>query len=153
MGRISPVADDSPILDGDKGIAEFVGRRVRWVRDQRATYPDPLPAKRFRGGLIWAHRSRVALWLLRHAKKKAGPSDLVIVCSIPSIARVVGRSVDACNRLLPWASKPVRDPIPAWRTSAGRVRAYRDALVDWLDRQSAPSASPRFRRRCGKQEK
>ncbi len=139
------MADDSPIVEGDKGIAAIVGRSTEWARRERATYPDPLPAKRFRGGRVWAHRSRVALWLQR--RDPDASSGLVVVHGVVRIARVVCRCVAHCQALLPWAAKPVRDPIPAWKSEDGKVHAYRDALVDWLDRQSAPSASPRFRRK------
>lgn len=139
------MADDSPILDGDTGIAHVVRRSEAWVRRERATYPDPLPAKRFRGGRVWAHRSRVALWLQR--RDPDASSGLAVVHGVVRIAAVIRRCAAHCQDLLPWAAKPVADPIPAWRSEDGKVHAYRDALVDWLDRQSAPSASPRFRRK------
>ena len=136
------------LVEGDKGIAALLGVSVETVRRQRATYPDPLPARRLRrgrGGGVWVRRERLRLWQLRHAKPVVG--DLPMVTGRLGIARFVRLSVRQCRRLLPWTSPPVRDPLPVWRDAAGHLRAYRDALLDWLDRQSEPSAAPRYQRR------
>lgn len=139
---------EDPLVEGDKEIAVLLGVSVETVRRQRATYPDPLPARRFRrgrGGAVWARRERVRLWQLRHVEPVV--VDLPKVVGRVAIARFVRLSVRQCRRLLPWTCPPVRDPLPVWRDADGHLLAYRDALLDWLDRQSEPSAAPRYQRR------
>lgn len=152
------MADDE-LLDGAKGISEASGLPPDAVRREIASYPDPLPAKRFRGGLIWARRSRVELWRKRHPeitptgrRRPTRPGDhpvpeLEVARRLFRIAKLVRRSVAQCQKLLPWSSKPPADPLPVWKDRQGVLCAYRDALLDWLDRQSVPASSPRLRRK------
>jgi hypothetical protein len=143
-----PVAD---LLRGHKELAAAAGRPVRTCQELVATYPDPLPAKRFRGRIVWARHERVALWARRHPIKGAPDPTLPKVDGWFAIARFVRLAVPTARQLAPWSSLAGRDPLPVDRDNAtGRVWAYRDALLDWLDRQSEPAASPRRRRKWGK---
>jgi hypothetical protein len=139
------------LLRGYKELAAAAERPVRTCQELVATYPDPLPAKRFRGRIVWARPERVALWARRHPLEGAPDPTLPKVDGWFAIARFVRLAVPTTRQLAPWSSLAGRDPLPVHRDEAtARVWAYRDALLDWLDRQSEPAASPRRRRKWGK---
>lgn len=129
------------VIRGYKELAQAADVSVRTCQDLVATYPDPLPAKRFRGNGIWAFRERVDAWRRRHAKTP--DASLVRVTGWLSIATVVRLSAVRAKQLAPWTD--TRDPLPVHH-EAGEVWAYRDALLDWLDRQFEPPSRPRIRR-------
>lgn len=143
------------IVEGAKAFAALLDMSPAMVREELATYPDPLPAWRLRGGRIWSRRSQLLAWGARHPRVGRRRSDdvrhplpgLVVVSGRAKVARVVRLRWRQVLRLLPWSPPPPPDPIPAWRNAEGVVCAYRCALLDWLDRQSVASSSPRFRRR------
>ena len=135
------------LIDGHKELALAVGRSVRACQELVATYPDPLPARRFRGGRIWARPDRVELWSRRHPLEGTPDPTLAKVEGWLSIARFVRLSSARAKQLAPWSSLAGGDPLPVDRDQSGGTWAYRDALLDWLDRQSKPAAKPRVRRR------
>lgn len=139
------------LLTGDKEIAAAFDMSPESVRREIETYPDPLPARNFRGRRVWARRSRVALWRQRHPEDKASHpvAGLDVARGMFAIGKVVRLSAKRCYELVSWASEPPADPLPVWRGVDGAPCAYRDALIDWLDRQSGPAASPRRRRKLG----
>lgn len=131
-------------VEGEKAIAEFVGCSVAWLRVEVATYPDPVPVRRFRRRRIWGFRDRLELWRRRHPLDGAPPSgDLVVLVGREDILRVVRLTPRQLRRLLPWSSPLALDPLPVWRGEDGQLRAYRDALHDWLDRQSEHAGAGR----------
>lgn len=128
---------DDPRVEGEKAIAELVGRTVLELRREQTLYPDPVPVRRFRGWHVWGYRDRLALWARRHPRPgEPPPIGLGEVAGREAIARVVRRTQRQLRRLLPWSDPAVADPVPVWRGEDGVLRAYRDALHDWLDRQS-----------------
>jgi hypothetical protein len=127
-------------VDGEKAIAEVTGRSVAQVRREVAMIPDPLPAWRIKGakGRLWALRSRLALWALRHPVDGEPESGrLLVLEGGEAIASFVRVQPGRLWRLLPWTGpgRKLEDPLPVW-VDGGRLRAFRDALHDWLDRRS-----------------
>jgi len=147
---------EAQLVEGGRAIATVCGRPLGTLREQMATYPDPLPVWRLRGGRTWARRDRLLAWCARHPVDARGrpaldvrhPLDgLVVVSGRFAIGRVVRLLPRALAKLLPWAATAGEDPVPARRGLDGVIWAYRDALLDWLDRQSERARRPRFRRR------
>lgn len=134
------------VVEGIKGFAAALDMSERTVRREMASYPDPLPAKRYRGGVVWARDDRLTLWKRRRFEARPA-QGLTLITSLRRIGKFVRLSLSRAKELAPWHRKAPADPLPLWRDASGRVHAYRDALLDWLDRQSAPAAAPRFRRK------
>jgi len=128
-------------VEGEKDIAEVTQRSVAQVRREVASYPDPLPAWKLRGakGRLWGLRSRLAAWAQRHPADGAPVSgELAVVEGGEAIGRVVRIRPGRLWLFLPWTQpgKLLLDPLPVWRGDDGSLRAYREALHDWLDRRS-----------------
>lgn len=141
------------IVDTHKEIAAILETSVSSVRREVNTYPDPLPVRRFGGGRVWARRERLLLHRRRHAEGAKHPiADLPIVDGREHVARFVRLSLDRVRKLAPCSVPPVKDPLPVHRRADGTMWAYRDALIDWLDRRSVTAGAPRYRRRWGRGE-
>lgn len=144
------------LVEGGQAIAAVCGRPLATLREQMATYPDPLPVWRLRGGRTWARRDRLLSWCARHPVDSRGFPARDVQHPLPGLAVVRGRVhmgrvvrllPRRLARLLPWAATSGNDPVPAYPSADGTIWAYRDALLDWLDRQSERARRPRFRRR------
>lgn len=144
------------LVEGGKAIAAVCGRSLWSLREQMATYPDPLPVWRLRGGRLWARRDRLLSWCRRHPIDDRGwplrgvqhpVPGLTVVRGRLAIGRVVRLLPRRVAQLLPWVATEDTDPIPAFRDASGTVLAYRDALLDWLERQSVTARAPRYLRR------
>lgn len=141
------------LVEGEKQIAEVTGRSVAQVRREVSMIPDPLPAWRPREGAkgrLWGLRSRLALWALRHpvhgeADGVPASGVLEVVVGGEAIASVVRVRPGRLWRLLPWTGPggKLRDPLPVSVGEDGSLRAYRDALHDWLDRRDEHAGSGR----------
>jgi hypothetical protein len=141
----------SELLEGHKAIAEALGISERTVRREAATYPDPLPVRQWGdSGGVWGKPERLRLHRLRHAQGAVHPiAGLPVVTEWAAIAKMARLSIHRAQHMAPWSEPASEDPIPVFRLSDGRVAAYRDAMVDWLDRRSRAASAPKFRRMWG----
>lgn len=126
------------IVEHVKNIAAALALHEATVRREMHLHPDPLPAKRLRGGKVWARRSRLPLWKRRRYAAEHPVPGLALVSGWVRIAGVVRLTASRAQHLAPWASPAPRCPLPVWRDVEGRVHAYRDALIDYLDLVSEP---------------
>lgn len=139
------------IADTHEQIAAILETSVSSVRREVNTYPDPLPVRRFGGGRVWARRERLLLHQRRHAEGAKHPiADLPIVDGREHVARFVRLSLDRVRKLAPWNRPASKDPLPVYQRADGTMWAYRDALIDWLDRRSVTAGAPRHRRPWGR---
>ncbi len=139
------------IVDTHKEIAAILETSVSSVRREVNTYPDPLPVRRFGAGRVWARRERLLLHRRRHAEGAEHPiPDLPIVDGQEAVGRFVRLSAERVRKLAPWSEPAAKDPLPVHRRADGSMWAYRDALIDWLDRRSVTAGAPRYRRRWGR---
>lgn len=135
------------IADGYKQIADLLEMPESTVRREVDTYPDPLPVRRLGEGRVWAKPERLRLHRRRHAEGAAHPiQGLPIAEGWEKIAGFVRLTIVRCREMAPWARDGGLDPLPVHRREDGTVFAYRDALVDWLDRRSRTAGSPKYRR-------
>ncbi len=142
------------IVDTHKEIAAILETSVSSVRREVNTYPDPLPVRRFGAGRVWARRERLLLHRRRHAEGAEHPIPyLPIVDGQEAVGRFERLSAERVRKLAPCSVPPVKDPLPVHRRADGTMWAYRDALIDWLDRRSVTAGAPRYRRRWGRGEK
>jgi hypothetical protein len=147
------------LLEGYKAIANALGMCEATARSEAATYPDPLPVRQWGdGGGVWGKPERLRLHRLRHAKGAVHPiAGLPVLVEWAPIAKMARLTIDRAKHLAPWSEPAVEDPIPVFHLTDGRVAAYRDAMVDWLDRRSRTASGPRYRRkwdvRCAKAER
>lgn len=142
------------IVEGYKGIAALLNEPESSLRREANSYPDPLPVRQFGDdGRVWAKPERLRLHRLRHADGAQHPiAGLAIVELWERVAKLARLSIERARKLAPWVEPAVEDPLPVMHREDGTIWAYREALIDWLDRRSRTAGAPRYRRRWGGQK-
>lgn len=134
-------------LSGYKEISVATGKGESTIRKEAATYPDPLPVRKLGRKHVWALHDRIRLHEQRHASDVHPIPGIPIIEGWVRIAKMVHLSASRARHLAPWSAAAPPDPLPVFRLSSGTIAAYRDAVVDWLDRRSGTASAPRYRRR------